>query len=290
MTSKLVFATFLSMLIHTELLANFLRSVILTGRVARTDIFPLSIFIVAPVERGKTSLMLENSGDDPIVLTDFSGIGLLETLSQNKEATHIMINDLTCVTGHKHTVAALAIAVLNGLAEEGSYKIGLPRMSHLDMRGRKVGIIACCTPDLYRDNRRWWKQSGFASRLLVIQYDHSEELRIKILNGITNNNGRQQNKTTQHILQIPKISLYVDIPRKEAEQLLVLSQKLSVLEKEIGYRKLKQLRALACGHALLRNWKSASLNQKDIEFLNDIFPFLTGIYNQEKKTYEPQRI
>lgn len=279
-------------MIGTELLSKLIRSVILSGRVKRTDINPVSVFLVAPVERGKTTLILENSGHEPVVLTDVSGIGLLETLQQNKDATHVLINDLTCVGGHKQSVATLTISILNSLAEEGTYKIGLPRMLHLDLRGRKVGIIACCTPSLYKDNRRWWKQSGFASRLLVIQYDHSEELKLRILKAISNDNGVEEEKksTSPPIFKIPAAPIYVLIPEKESAQILEISNQVAGYHEEIGYRKEKQLRAIACGHALLRTWKNPCVNQLDVSFLRETIPFICLEYNEKEKTHEVKKI
>lgn len=255
-----------------EMLSKIVRSAILSARVKRPDIHANSLFLIAPVENGKTSLALENCGEKPLILSDLSGIGLLEALFQEKSVTHVVINDLAAVSGHKSSVSKLTISVLNGLAEEGCYKIALPRMGHLSLEGRKVGVIACCTPDLVDDNRTWWKRSGFASRVLPVRFEHSVSLQMKILQGIAHFSEKDIHKQ-KGALQVPESYCNVAIPEKEAQQLLLLSQQIAKDKHEIGYRRAKQIRALACGHALLRGWKNARVGKQDIEFLSEALDF-----------------
>lgn len=254
-----------------ELLSKIIRSAVLSAKVICHETFPVSLFLIAPVENGKTSLALQNSGPKPLVLSDVSGIGLLEALYTEKSVTHVVVNDLAAVGGHRASVSKLTISILNGLAEEGCFKIALPRMGHLDLAGRKVGVIACCTPDLIDDNRTWWKRSGFSSRVLCVRYNHSIPLQIRVLQSISWFTPTPQSK----ILAVPEIPIKVYIGKNEGQEILQISQQVAKTFGEIGYRRQKQLRSLAAGAALLRGWKNVKVTRKELDFLTEALPFFT---------------
>jgi hypothetical protein len=260
-------------MIADEILSDLIRSAVLSAKALCAETIPLSLFLIAPIENGKTSLAIENAGEKPLILSDLSGIGLLEALYQEKTVTHVVINDLAAVGGHKTSVSKLTISILNGLAEEGCFKIALPRMGHLDLSGRRIGVIACSTPDLVEDNRMWWKRSGFASRVLSVRFSHSINLQVKILQSIANGNSIGFHKS---VLRIPEVAIRVRIGKTEAQKLLVLSQQIARHHQEIGYRRQKQIRSLACGHALLRTWRRPAVNKYDLNFVEKCLPFLTS--------------
>jgi hypothetical protein len=247
-----------------------LKSAVYSARVKRSDTAPVSLFLVAPPESGKTSLALEAAGKHSAVLTDCSAIGILQELQSNPEATHIILTDLTAVAGHKQSVQTLTIAVLNALAEEGSYKIALPHMQHLDMKGRKAGVIACCVPSMLSDNRRWWNTNGFASRMLILRYSHSPSLVLRILSAIAADNGKGKPRSISAKTEVKE--QYIDIPRRQSKAILELSRQLAVSNGEVGYRKLKQLRSLACGHALMRKARSVSI--KDVDLVSKTIEYM----------------
>lgn len=257
-------------MLSDEILSKIIRSAVLSAKVICPQTFPVSLFLIAPIENGKTSLALQNSGPKPLVLSDVSGIGLLEALYAEKTVTHVVMNDLAAVSGHKSSVSKLTISILNGLAEEGCYKIGLPRMGHLDLSGRKVGVIACCTPDLVDDNRQWWKRSGFNSRVLPVKYAHSINLQIRILQSIAN--GDDSNGSGK-VLHVPEANIRVRIDKPEAQAILQISQQVARYHNEIGYRREKQMRSMAAGAALLRTWKNARVGKTEIDFLYQAIPF-----------------
>lgn len=256
-----------------ELLSKIIQSAVLSAKVICPETYPLSLFLIAPIENGKTSLAIQNSGPKPLVVSDVSGIGLLEALYQEKTVTHVVVNDLAAVGGHKASVSKLTISILNGLAEEGCYKIALPRMGHLDLVGRRVGVIACCTPDLIDDNRTWWRRSGFASRVLSVRFAHSLSLQLKILQTIAGNGAGPS--SNPRILRIPEVSIRVTINKSEAQNILQISQQVAKHHGEIGYRRQKQMRSLAAGAALLRTWKRPQVSRKELDFLVECLPFFT---------------
>lgn len=267
----------MTQMIGTEKLEEVLKASILSSKVGRTDVRPVCIFLIAPPERGKTSIAL-SIAEHALVITDISALGILDTLRLNPKATHIVLTDLMAVSGHKDNVKCLTVTMLNALAEEGSYKIALPNTGHLDMGGRKIGIIACGVPEMFNDNRMWWINSGFISRLLVLSFDHSPALVMKILNDIATHDGKTV--PTKQILPLPEKPIHVEIKERESREIMALAMHLAHKNDELGYRKQKQLRSLACGHALLRKkWKKVQLLPEDTLWLSEIAPFIEGDKN-----------
>jgi hypothetical protein len=260
-------------MIGTTILPDIIRSAILSTRVIAQGVMPVSLFVIAPFEHGKTRLALENKGADneSLVLTDLTGIGLLEQLQMNPLATTVVVNDLSVVVGHRQSVNKLTMSILNALAEEGSYKIAMPKMAHLDLRGRRVNVLACCVPDVVSDKRNWWYRSGLMSRMLQVKFEHSIALQLKIHKAIQD--GSEQNIQPNE-LHVPQIEVPVDFPVTISSELAALSAKVYEAAGETGYRKHKQIRALAAGHAILRTWKHPHVDRSDTEFIEKCLPFL----------------
>jgi len=188
----------------------------------------------------------------------------------NQAATTVVVNDLSVAVGHKQNVNRLTIAILNALAEEGSYKIAMPKMAHLDLGGRTVNVIACCIPELISDKRNWWYRSGFMSRLLIVKFAHSISLQLGIHKSIQD--GHTDVPAT--VLKVPSSTIKVEISDQSAASLHMLAARVFQAYGEAGYRKHKQIRGLACGHALSRSWKHPKIELPDIEFIEQCLPFL----------------
>lgn len=257
-------------MIGTSILPEIIRATILSTKVESHGTMPVSIFIVAPFEQGKTRLAMENSPPETLVLTDLTGIGILEQLQMNPSATTMVVNDLSVVVGHRQNVNKLTISILNALAEEGCYKIAMPKMMHLDLRGRKVNVIACCVPEVVSDKRNWWYKSGFMSRLLTVKFEHSISLQLAIHKSIQN--GDQDERPD--VLRIPAANIRVEFNDIESAAISNLATRVYQPYGETGYRKHKQLRSLAAGHALMRTWKHPKIEKADIEFIEQCIPFL----------------
>lgn len=263
-------------MIGTTILPKIIRAAILSTRVQCEGLMPVSLFVVAPFEQGKTRLVLENSSKDSLIVSDVTGIGLLESLQMSPMATTVVVNDLSVVSGHKNSVSHLTVAILNALAEEGCYKIAMPKMQHLDLRGRKVNVIACCVPDIISDRRSWWYRSGFMSRLLQVHFSHSISLQLQIHKAIQN--GIQESKASQ--LEVPASIVRMSIEDKNASDLALLAKEVFKNADETGYRKHKQIRALAAGHALSRTLKATKVDKEDVEFIEECIPFFSKNGNQ----------
>lgn len=261
------------MLIGIELLREFVESVIMTGRVK--GIHPLSTLLIGKPESGKTSIV--NEKHCPIIecFTDVTGKGLINILNQKKELTHIVLNDLVAIMSHKQNVNRYTLAMINALTEEGVQAMATPGGIERFPEGQR-GVIACLTFDLALDGRSWWNKTGFSSRLLPFAYSHSTELSVRIKAVIDDGKPDKKKKET---LKIPSKPMQVLFPQKYVREVRHLSdeksKELSAITDEEGYRRLKQFRSLAMGHALRRTFRKPSVGEAEIEFINKVLPYIS---------------
>jgi len=254
--------------IGTSLVTEFLQTILLTGRVAKES--PVSTFLIALPEHGKTSICLESPFSCAVDVTDSTGKGLLEIMKYKAEISHIIFNDLTIVSAHGRNVRAYLISIINAMTEEGVRSIAFPGQVDVFQHGKR-GIIACCTPALVKDSRAWFNKIGLTTRILPFHYSYSDNLIIKIKASICNDVESKPPKT----LAVPGVPIMVDILDSHSKAILEISDKKSEeLGDETGIRRLKQFRRLAKAHALLRGWKNAKVNDEDIDFLKRIFPYV----------------
>jgi hypothetical protein len=258
--------------IGTQIVTEFLKTILLTGRVAKES--PVSTFLIAKPEHGKTSVVLESPFSCAVDVSDCTGKGLQEILKYKAEISHIIFNDLTIVTAHSKTVRAYLISIINAMTEEGLRSVAFPGSVEVFQNGKR-GIVACCTPSLISDSRTWFNKIGLTSRIVPFHYTYSESLVIRIKALISNNTP----DVTPKDFKIPTLAIDVQIPEREAKQILDISnEKAKELGDDTGIRRLKQFRRLAKAHALMHpvkdNWKNPVVNQDDIDFLKRIYPYI----------------
>ena len=261
------------MLIGVELVQEFVESVIMTGRVK--GIPPLSTLIIGKPESGKTSIVTEKQCPTIECFSDVTGRGILEIVRDNPQLTHVILNDLVAIMSHKQNVNRYTLAIINALTEEGLQGFATPGGIERIPEGKR-GVIACLTFDLASEGRSWWNKTGFSSRLLPFAFAHSSSLSLKIKAYI--DNGSHTPKKKAH-LRIPAKPIVVPIPPKFVAEIRKISdakaQEFSAVTHEEGYRRLRQFRSLACGHALRRTFKSPSVGEKEIEFLERVLPYIS---------------
>lgn len=257
------------MLIGVNTLNEIIESVILTGRVK--DGHPVSIFLIAPPESGKTSVVCENEVKSVIAFTDITGRALIEACRHHPEVSHIVMNDLTIVTGHSKTVSKYLFSIISAMTEEGIKAVAFPGMVETFQHGRR-GVICCTTDTLASDRRAWWNRIGLASRVLPICYTYGDDLLIRIKNFVENGG-----KPDAHAipLRVPEIPINVKCSTAISRQIRLLSDSKAGHLKEMGIRRLKQYLCLAKGHALRRSWRKAEVTRKDVEFLESIQGFIS---------------
>ena len=210
-----------------------------------------------------------------MVLSDVTGRGIQNLCQTMPQVTHFIINDMLAPGAKKQSVKQFTISMLCSMTEEGiratAYPDGVKRVEN----GRRA-IIACIPADIVNDGRAWWNKSGFSSRMLPFAYGHSEALTIKIKDHINSDKfvptWEGENKK---VFLTPKVPIEVKLPVKEREQIRKLADHRSKALEEKGYRRLKQYRTVAAGHAIRRGWKNPVVTQKDIEFLLQLDGFVS---------------
>lgn len=266
-----------SKLYGIESLSRLISAIILTGRVKGCE--PLSAFLIAPPESGKTSIVAEKQCKSVVIFTDVTGGGLLNLCKYHPEVTHIVLNDLTVITGHSKRTGNYFFSILNAMTEEGLQATAFP--GAVDVYQGSTGkraIIGCCTIQLVSDGRHWWNKIGLSSRILPICYQQSSDLILRIQNGIKSESLDGVNpKTIQKniSLQVPEAHVIVKASKTVLDRLHFLSRIKAAEFKEAGHRRLKQYIALAKGHALLRSWKNAQVTEKDLQFIEEIQSFIS---------------
>jgi hypothetical protein len=254
--------------IGTSLVTEFLQTILLTGRIAKES--PVSTFIIAQPEHGKTSVVLESPFACAVDVTDCTGKGLQELLKYKAEMSHVIFNDLTVVAAHSKTVRAYLIAMINAMTEEGIRSIAFPGNVETYQNGKR-GIVACSTPDVIKDSRAWFNKIGLSSRVIPFHYCYSEALTIRIKMAINNDSENKPGKS----LPVPAALIHVEIPDKLSVEIMKISDaKAKELGDPLGIRRLKQFRRMAKAHALFRGWKNPVCNEEDLDFLKRIYPYV----------------
>jgi hypothetical protein len=258
------------MLMGFEILRKLIQTVILTGRVK--DHQPVSLLLIAPAERGKTSIALERPCKSTVALSDVTGGGLREMCKAHPEISHFVLTDFVAITSHKSFVAKGTISMLNAITEEGLQGTAYPGAVEFYQAGKRA-IIGCLTTTLAADQRQWWTRTGFASRMLPFGYDHPDALQIKIHDAISE--GRFEHTEVSVPLRIPDGCIAVRYSPMAIRVIRALAEHKGKELGEIGYRRHKQYRTLAAAHAIGRSWKKPLVGIEDIQFIKSIDPYVS---------------
>ena len=254
------------MLIGVNLVTELVQTTILTGRVLNAK--PVSLLLIAAPESGKTSVVLQQPCEAAAVMNDVTGRGLQVLCQMKAELSHFILTDLTTVGAHKSNVARYTISQLTAITEEGLKATAVGGQIETYQHGRR-GIIACLTQSMAKDKRAWWHRIGLTSRMLPFSYTYSTPLIIKIKGSIDHN---KQSKDAGEFI-IPKEPISVGFNARETRQVRHLADEMAGRLKEIGIRRLKQFRALAQAHALLRH--ARKVERQDVEFIESIQPYIS---------------
>lgn len=255
-------------LMGVELASEFVNTVILTGAVENSN--PVSAMLIANPEQGKTSIVLEKSGEQVIPITDVTGKGLHMLCQIKPDATHFIINDMGIVMAHGNKTREYFFGMLLAMTEEGIKTTASPDGVQYIKMGKK-GIIGCITSDQASDNRAWWQRRGLARRLVPFHYAYSSQLVVNIKDNMLNGNHKS---FVEPNTPYPKVKIHVKLDRERAEKIRQISDRKAIKLGQLGISLLLRYMALAKGHALYRSWKNASVVDDDIEFLLRIDTFI----------------
>ena len=160
---------------------------------------PVSVLLAAPVEAGKTEILLLFSESQGVaVLTDATAYGIIRDygkLIADKTVRHIIFPDLIkALSRGKETVHGF-IALLNSLVEEGVLRVSTyastvapPEYSAntiVPPKPVKCGIIAALPRKVLEDGRHQWSRMGFMSRMIPVSYRYAVDTQLRIHRSIS---------------------------------------------------------------------------------------------------------
>jgi hypothetical protein len=260
------------MLIGMEFIREVIETIILTGRLR--DHSPVSLLMIAQPESGKTSVVLSKTCKSVIALTDVTSGGLRELCKNRPEVSHLVLNDMVAISAHKSSVVGATISMLNAMTEEGIMATAYPGSVEVHENGKRA-IIASIPSGMVNDKRSWWNKSGFSSRMLPLRFVHSKSLTIRIKSAINGGFSGKAHATAKDEFKVPDVPLSVAVPKTIALEIANLAETSKSMG-DIGYRRLKQFRALACAHAVWpNNWKAKQVTKRDVEFLELLVPYIS---------------
>lgn len=259
-------------MIGTELLRELIDTVILTANVQNSEL--VSLLLIAAPESGKTSIVLAKECKSIQAFADITGGGIHQVIKNNKDLTHIVINDMVSALSHRESVNRYLIAQLNAITEEGITSIATPHGVEKFECGKR-GVIASLTLDLVKDSRRWWNKIGFTSRMLPFCYSYPARMLIEIKAAIdaAQTNGHKSKKKSRLIVSSNKIN--VAYPPELLKEIHQIADVRSIILQEQGIRRLKQYHALAQAHAILRSRTGTEVTQKDVDFIRKIDAYVS---------------
>jgi len=252
-------------MIKIEVLKDLIKTILYTGYLSGEK--PLSVMFVGRIGSGKSEIINAFSLNDNIAyFTDLTYMGLIQVLKDYPNLKHIAIPDFLKITMKKKSTMDNVTSAFNSLMEEGLEKISMMGMS-IDFKGKKCGIITATTKGSFSQNESKWKSMGFLSRMLLISYDYKDDTIKEIFEYIYNSEYLNDNNKEKILL--PFRDFEVKISNKLARELK---------EKDIDFRRQKQLQILAKARALISN--RIEVNEQDVKDINNFKKFLNLNYTK----------
>ncbi len=145
----------------------------------KTDLAPLSLFLIAGTESNKTKILLKfQKFPSTKTIENLSAKPLNELIAEQEkqqEIFHIIILDFIRLLQQKSKTCDAVISTLLNLTEEGSKEsMFFGQEYKLDKR-IKMGIITGITPLLFRKHFAKWNENGAMTRWLFCSYYYTKE-------------------------------------------------------------------------------------------------------------------
>jgi len=258
--------TVVSQILGLDPIQKIIEYALWTGYVE--NVRPVSVMLVAPIESGKSDLILSfknNSGT--ILLSKCTPFGIIRDYFdrlRTGKIKHILIPDLQQST----PAGAIdeSIHFFNGLIEEGIVNVSTFYHRGLiigsDQLPIRCGLITSIPRDAFEDKRTRWHKVGFLSRCVIVTYDYSRDLILHIREYIKNQNHL---KPKDIVLNLPETVTNVTIPRKYADEIETFVDDYAKREGSKGLRRQIQYQALTQGIALSKN--RAEVSGEDVKEL-----------------------
>jgi hypothetical protein len=248
-----------------EKITELLKIIFASGNI---DEKPLSCMLVAPVSSGKTiSIKQFKKNKNILITTDSTAYGVLknyQNMLKNSEIRHIIIPDLLNALARKKTTADQLILFINASSEDGlfpSHTYGMDINQFID----PFGWVLCITKDGYEKKEKFFKEIGFISRFLIVEYNYSQAQISKILENVIN----------EINIEIPDIKLKGGRIRKHIEgnieifkELVYYSRLLCRESESEVIRMQKKLQTFLKSSAYLRG--DNQVTKEDLDKLKDL--------------------
>jgi len=242
---------------------------------------PGSLLITAEVEEGKSYLVSHYSSLPGVAyLSDATAYGIVKSYYQeleNGNLKHLAFPEFIRPLERQKDTAASLVAFLAELMEEGVKEIRTFATSFQLPRPVKAGVIACIAKGNLRWRERYWNETGFLSRSLVVSYSYSAQTEEEVRKSIM-----KRSPSTAAPLLLPT-QCKVELPEKIAGEIAKLAKPLAqaLYPPLHGFRMQKHLQRLAMVSAL--RGSRAKVEDEDFEKIRDMSRYFNLQYNQIQK-------
>lgn len=257
-------ATFLRLAVPLQII----QTAIWTGRVA--DEIPVSILLVAPQESAKSAVLKYWSKTPTLkYYQDLTAkpLGELRPKIENGDIRHIVLLDLIPVASHAKGASARIFAALGALMEEGQADTA-DAGGTVEWKGMpNCGILAAITPEAYKDQRRQWWKSGFATRIIKVGFQYQLDTVNLVHDAIRKNHQLPDPRCEK----LPGKNVSISIDPKFTRKIQEICQQWATGEQVYGFRFHRRLRTLVKARALIS--KRKYVIKKDLDEVLSWMPF-----------------
>ena len=235
-------------LVRLQPICEIVRTAIWSGRLQ--DEKPVSIVLIAAQESAKSAaLLIYEATKTVLAFSDITskGIAAFKSQIESGEIRHILALDLIRLVSHGRFVSDRTIQTLAGLMEEGQAMQADAGGIDLWKGLPNVGVLASVTPEFYRSRRGHWRQTGFLTRFLPVNY-HFSDPTVKVIHDKISG-GLRTPKPQPQVL--PTEATLVTLTQKQAEQIRNWAVEWGLENETYGFRHHRQIRALVKARALM---------------------------------------
>ncbi len=257
-----------------DIIRNAVELTLISGQLE--DEQPGSLLITAQVEEGKTHLVSRYASLPTVAfLADATAYGIVQAYkSQLLGGTlrTLILPELIRPLERQKETASSFVAFLAELMEEGIKEIQTYATSFRLPVPVKAGVIACIARGPFEHRVRYWNESGFLSRFLVISYGYSKETADTVRRAILERETRQPEMLTLP----PKGKVVLPMPAAERLAQLAVPLAQGVYQPLHGFRMQKHLQRLAMASALRE--ERGIVAAKDLEAVEQIAKYVNLQY------------
>lgn len=262
-------------LVNVEPLLELLRAVIWTGVLADDD--PVSVVLIAPQESAKTEMLKLFRGTRSLeYFSDATSYGLFEFKGEieKEKLRHIVILDLVRIMAHPRVTSERTIQTIASLIEDGQMTVadaGGVSWRNESLKLPRIGAMMGVTPEIYYRRRKMFRDTGFMSRFLPVQFTYSADTSKKVHMAIRTG----QKKPDPIPIALPEKRLKANIPENIGKLIQHSAADLGTQESTWGFRWHRAIRALIKAKAVSDG--RFNVEERDYLKVQEWFQFFKGV-------------